>query len=181
MPDQVRPYQRGRLESSTAASVSSEFSSHNQLKFRVALSEVHVTVSDPRGRLVKSIGVYFSPRQVSDVSILKSPKYTHLWQRCGTLTLARGASEATCKLKHPVIAANLRFTYEEFYEKASNKRAAGKNMFDCVLIMSSMQTSCHQCYELRRWIFHSILVSFVLIISIIHSFACFYSSVQSTS
>jgi hypothetical protein len=96
----------------------------------VALSEVHVTVSDPRGRLVKSIGVYFSPRQVSDVSILKSPKYTHLWQRCGTLTLARGASEATCKLKHPVIAANLRFAYEEFHEKASNKRAAGKNIFD---------------------------------------------------
>ena len=130
LPDQVRSYQRGRLESSTAASVSSDFSSHNQLKFRVALSEVHVTVSDPRGRLVKSIGVYFSPRQVSDVSILKSPKYTHLWQRCGTLTLARGASEATCKLKHPVIAANWRFAYEEFHEKASNKRAAGKNIFD---------------------------------------------------
>jgi len=123
LPEQVRPYQKGRLEASTAASVSSEFSTYNQLKFRVALSQVHVTVSDPRGRLVKTIGVYFSPRQVGDANILKSAKYTHLWQRCGTLSLPRGASEASCKLKTPVIAANLKFTYEEFYEKASSKRA----------------------------------------------------------
>lgn len=123
LPEQIRPYQRGPLGASTAAEVSSEFSTYNQLKFRVALSQVHVTVSDPRGRLVKSIGVYFSPRQVNDAATLKTTKYSTLWQRCGTLTLARGASEATCKLKHPVIAANLRFTYEEFYEKASNKRA----------------------------------------------------------
>ena len=123
LPEQIRPYQRGPLGASTAAEVSSEFSTYNQLKFRVALSQVHVTVSDPRGRLVKSIGVYFSPRQVNDAATLKTSKYSTLWQRCGTLTLARGASEATCKLKHPVIAANLRFTYEEFYEKASNKRA----------------------------------------------------------
>ena len=48
LPEQVRPFQRGRLEASTAATVSSEFSSYNQLKFRVALSQVHVSVSDPR-------------------------------------------------------------------------------------------------------------------------------------
>ena len=124
LTEQVRPYQRGRIEASTAAEVSSEFSIHNQLKFRVALAEVHVTVSDPRGRLVKTIGVYFSPRQVSDASVLKTAKYTHLWQRCGTISLARGATDATCKLKHPVIVANIKFTYEDFYEKSSNKRAA---------------------------------------------------------
>lgn len=123
LPEQVRPCQKGRLEASTAASVSSEFSTYNQLKFRVALSQVHVTVNDPRGRLVKTIGVYFTPRQVSDANILKSDKYSHLWQRCGTLNLPRGASEATCKLTNPVIVANLKFTYEEFYEKASSKRA----------------------------------------------------------
>lgn len=43
-------------ESSTLASASSEYSSYVQLKFRVVLSEVYVTVSDPRGRLVKNIG-----------------------------------------------------------------------------------------------------------------------------
>lgn len=31
LPDQVRPYQKGRLEASTAANVSSEFSSYNQV------------------------------------------------------------------------------------------------------------------------------------------------------
>ncbi len=132
LPEQVRHYQRSRIEASNAASVSSEFSSYHQLKFRVALSEVHVTVSEPRGRLVKSIGVYFSPRQVRDVNILKSTRYTHYWQKCGTLSLARGASDATCKLKTPVIAANLRFFYEEFYEKASSRRAAdGSFILNC--------------------------------------------------
>ena len=132
LPEQVRPYQRSRIEASTAASASSEFSSYHQLKFRVALSEVHVTVSEPRGRLVKSIGVYFSPRQVRDVNILKSTRYIHHWQKCGTLSLARGASETTCKLKTPVIAANLRFVYEEFYEKASSRRAAdGSFILNC--------------------------------------------------
>ncbi|KAL9190922.1 hypothetical protein ACHAXT_000628 [Thalassiosira profunda] len=124
LPEQVRTYQKCRLEASVSATVSTAFSSYNQLKFRVALSEVQVNVTDPRGRLVKTIGVYFSPRQVGDESILKSDKYAHLWQKCGTLTLARGASQAICKLKAPVIAANLKFTYEEFYEKSSNRRAA---------------------------------------------------------
>lgn len=132
LPEQVRAYQRSSIEASIAASVSSEFSSYHQLKFRVALSQVNVIVSEPRGRLVKSIGVYFSPRQVRDVNVLKSTQYTHRWQRCGTLSLARGASEATCKLKTPVIVANLRFAYEEFYEKASNRRAPdGSFILNC--------------------------------------------------
>lgn len=131
LPDQVRPYQRGRFESNVNASVSSEFSSHNQLKFRIALSQIHVNVTDPRGRLVKSIGVYYSPRQVSDVNVLKSDKYTNIWQRCGTLTLARGATKATCKLTTPVIAANLKFIYEDFFGKASNKRSDGSFILYC--------------------------------------------------
>lgn len=85
LPEQVRSYERGPLETLSAASTSSEFSSYNQLKFRVALSEVYVSVSDPRGRLVKTIGVYFTPRQVSDANVLKSDKYLHLWQKCGKL------------------------------------------------------------------------------------------------
>lgn len=132
LPEQVRSYQRSSIEASTAASVSSEFSSYHQLKFRVALSQVNVNVSEPRGRLVKSIGVYFSPRQVRDVNVLKSTQYSHRWQRCGTLSLARGASEATCKLKTPVIVANLRFSYEEFYDKANNRRAPdGSFILNC--------------------------------------------------
>ena len=72
---------------------------------------------------MKTIALYFSPRQVSDVNHLKSDNYSQLWQRCGTLSLARGSTEASFKLKHPVIAANLKFTYEEFYEKLGGMRA----------------------------------------------------------
>jgi E3 ubiquitin-protein ligase UBR4 len=151
LPDQVRPYQRGRLESSVNASVSSEFSSHNQLKFRIALSQIHVTVTDPRGRLVKSIGVYYTPRQVSDVNVLKSDKYSNIWQRCGTLTLARGATEATCKLTTPVIAANLKFIYEDFFEKASNKRASDGSFIlycpRCTRQVNNAHGVCGNCGE----------------------------------
>ncbi len=123
LPEQIRPYQKSRLDACTVSSVSSEFSFYTQLKCRVSLSQVHVTVSDPRGRLVKSIGVYFTPRPVNDVNDLKNEKYAHLWQRCGILSLARGAGVASFKLKTPVVAANLKFTYESFYEKLGGARA----------------------------------------------------------
>ena len=118
LSEQMRQYQRGRLETSTASSCFSEFSSYYQLKFRVALSQVHINISDPRGRLAKTISVYFTPRQVSsgsssdedNVNILKSDSYSRFWQKCGTINLSRGATEATLKLKHPVVAANLKIT-----------------------------------------------------------------------
>lgn len=118
LSEQVRPYQRGRLETSTASTCFSEFSSYYQLKFRVALSQVHINISDPRGRLAKTIAVYFTPRQVSrgsssdedNVNILKSDSYSRFWQKCGTINLARGATEASLKLSHPVVAANLKIT-----------------------------------------------------------------------
>lgn len=116
-------------EVSTLANASSEFSSYVQLKFRVILSEVHVSVSDPRGRLVKNIGVYFSPRPVNDVNMLKSDKYANLWQKCGTLSLARHATTATLKLKSPVVAANLKFTYQDFYEKVGGGCRASDGSF----------------------------------------------------
>ena len=118
LSQQMRPYQRGRLETSTASTCFSEFSSYYQLKFRVALSQVHINISDPRGRLAKTISVYFTPRQVSsgsssdedNVNILKSDSYSRFWQKCGTINLSRGATEASLELKHPVVAANLKIT-----------------------------------------------------------------------
>jgi len=85
------------------------------------LSQVHINISDPRGRLAKTIGIYFSPRQLSgsssdedNTNILKSDSYSRFWQKCGTINLARGANEATIKLKHPVVAANLKITVSIF-------------------------------------------------------------------
>lgn len=131
--EQLRPFAKSRLESSTLSSTHNEYSSFFQLKFRVVLSEVTLTVSDPRGRLVKNIGVYFSPRPVGEVSTLKSEKYNS-WQRCGTLSLTRHATTATFKLKTPVVAANLKFTYEDFFEKAgsaSNRASDGSFVLHC--------------------------------------------------
>lgn len=131
--EQLRPCVRSRLESSTLASCHGEYASFFQLKFRVVLSEVHLTVSDPRGRLVKNVGVYFSPRPVGDVSTLKSDKYSCHWQRCGTLSLARHGTTASLKLKNPVVAANIKVKYEDFYEKAggSNRVSDGSFVLHC--------------------------------------------------
>jgi len=131
LSEQMRPFQRGRLETSTASTCFSEFSTYYQLKFRVALSQVHINISDPRGRLAKTIAVYFTPRQVSsgsssdedNINILKSDSYSRFWQKCGTINLSRGATEASLKLKHPVVAANLKITFEDFYERNNSVRA----------------------------------------------------------
>lgn len=132
--EQLRPCVKSRLESSTLGSTHSEYASYFQLKFRLVLCEVHLTVSDPRGRLVKNIGVYFSPRPVGDVNMLKNDKYVRNWQRCGTLNLTRNATTATLKLNAPVVAASLKFKYEDFYEKtggASNRAADGSFILHC--------------------------------------------------
>lgn len=150
--DQLRPCVKSRLESSTLASVHSEYSSFYQLKFRVVLSEIQLTVSDPRGRLVKNVGVYFSPRPVADVSMLKNDKYNH-WQRCGTLSLARHATTATLKLKVPVVAANLKIKYEDFYnDKTGGSTRASDGTFvlmcpRCTRQVNNAHGVCGNCGE----------------------------------
>eukprot|EP00804_Cyclotella_cryptica_P018056 CCRYP_008325-RE/>CCRYP_008325-RE protein AED:0.09 eAED:0.09 QI:596/0.96/0.92/1/1/0.92/26/363/4715 len=150
--EQLRPCVKSRLESSTLASASSEYSSYIQLKFRVVLSEVFVTVSDPRGRLVKNIGIYFSPRPFGDVNMLKNDKYSYVWQRCGTLSLARHATSASFKLKNPVVAANLKFTYEDFYEKLGGGTRAPDGSFvlhcpRCTRQVNNAHGVCGNCGE----------------------------------
>ena len=119
---QVRPYTRNRLDALAERQVSSEFSLFVHLKYRIALSEVQLTISDPRGRLVKTVEVYFSPRQVTDINTLKSKAYDGRWQKCATLSLARGSSRSSCTLKIPVIASNLKFEYSEFHEKVGGSK-----------------------------------------------------------
>jgi len=111
-----------RLDNWTLNVVSSEFSCHVQLKARLNISDFYLNVSESRGRFVKKIGIFFSPRPVRFVNELKSSEYAPLWQRCGTISLPRGGSKGSCKLTCPVVAANLKFEYEEFYEKISHSR-----------------------------------------------------------
>lgn len=150
LPEQVRPYTRSQLEASTERVVSSEFSSYIQLKYRLAISEIFLSVSDPRGRLCKTIVIYFTPRQVGNVSELKDDENV-IWQRCGTLSLSRGASRSSCVLKSPIVAANLKFEYLEFYEKlGGNKNSNGGILLNCprcTRVVNNAHGVCGHCGE----------------------------------
>lgn len=151
LPEQVRPYTRSRLDASSDRVVSTEFATHVQLKYRLAISDVHVAISDPRGRLVKTIGVFFSPRQVGSVTELKNEEYDETWQQCGTLSLARGSVRASCSLSPPVVAANLKFEYQEFYEKVGGTRSSDGGLIltcpRCTRVVNNAHGVCGHCGE----------------------------------
>ena len=128
--DQLSDYRRIHLDQNHA--VSTEFSSFVQLKERLSISEIFLSVSDQRGRFAKTIDVYFSPRPVTDSTELKDEDYEPLWQKCGTIPLPRAASKASCKLPDNVVAANLKFHYVDFYEKiAGGRTSSGAMVLHC--------------------------------------------------
>ena len=151
LDDQIRPFSRNRLEISTENNVSTEFANYYQLKFRMAISDIHLTVSDPRGRFVKTIVAYFSPRPAYDVKDLISDDYDHLWQKCGTFSLARGAARATCKLGVPVIAMNLKFEFADFYERLGGARSSDGTILlhcpRCTRVVNNAHGVCGHCGE----------------------------------
>lgn len=146
LPEQVTYFSRGRLEGWRDSTVSDEFNSFCSFKYRLVLSEFHCEVSDPRGRFVKTISFFFSPRPVSDVAHLKAPDYEDKWQPCGSITLAKGATVGSCKLEKPVVASNLRVEYTSFYERpGTSKSSDGSFVVHC--------PRCESRYEcfLRVW------------------------------
>jgi len=151
LPEQVRPFARESLETSIDVSLSTEFSMYAQLKCRLAVSDIHVSIGDPRGRYVKTIFVYFSPRQVSDANVLKSEEYAHAWQRCATISLPRGATRGNCSISPPVIAANLKIEYLEFYERPGGSRAEDGTLLlhcpRCTRVVSNAHGVCGHCGE----------------------------------
>jgi hypothetical protein len=157
-PEQVCPYVRGRLDSLKETSVSNEFCSFFTLKYRLVISDIHLTVNDPRGRFVKTISIYFTPRPVSDVSDLKSGEYPGYWQRCATINLPRGASRASASLPQPVVAANLKIEYSDFYERPGGSKASdGSMLVHCPrCTRGTCQLSCPFYFLLR-------LLTFVLL------------------
>jgi hypothetical protein len=131
-PEQFTVSSRGRLEGWRDTTCSDEFNLYSSLKYRLVLSEVHVEVSDPRGRFVKTISFFFSPRPVTEVAELKSADYLGKWQPCGVLTLSKGASRGSVKLPRPVVAANLRVEYTSFYERpGGSKPTDGSFVIHC--------------------------------------------------
>lgn len=127
---QLSEFHRIRLDMHHA--VSTEFSSFVQLRSRYSISDVFLNIRDQRGRFVKSINIYFSPKPVGDVNTLAETRYEPFWQFIGSIELSKGASTASCKLKTPVVAANLKFEYIEFYEKVTGqKTASGAPVLHC--------------------------------------------------
>ena len=86
---------------------------------------------------MKTIAIFFSPRTVAEVSDLKSAEYSHIWQRCGTLSLGKGSLRASCVLKSPVVAANLKFEYKDFYEKVGARTSNGLVCPRCTRIVNN--------------------------------------------
>jgi E3 ubiquitin-protein ligase UBR4 len=151
LPGQIKPYTKSRLDNSTENMVSTEFAAYAQLKSRHAVSEISLLISEPRGRLVKTIDILFTPGQVDDVNELKGQEYSVLWQKCGTLSLQRGSSRATCKLKKPIIAANLKFEYAQFWEKLGGSRSSDGGLMlhcpRCTRVVNNAHGVCGHCGE----------------------------------
>ena len=149
--EQIRPASGIKVDSVAARIVSSEFATHIQLTHRLAVSEVSLYVVEPRGRLVKTIGVFFSPRTIDDASDLKTEEYAHLWQQCGTLNLGRGCLRTSCRLEIEVVAANLKFQFLEFYEKCGGSRPSKEGLIltcpRCTRFVTNSHGVCGHCGE----------------------------------
>ena len=117
--EQVAPFSRGRLETVKENCTSNEFNLFYKLKYRIAISDIHLTISDPRGRYVKTISIYNTSRPLS--SSLKSDQYSSKWEKIASLTLSRGGTRASATLSQPIVSANLRVEFTDFYERPGDK------------------------------------------------------------
>jgi len=128
---QASPFSRSRLEALKESCTSNEFNLFYKLRNRLLISDIHLTVSDPRGRYVKTISIYFTSRPLSDS--LKSDRYSSKWQKIATLNLVRGGSRASVSLPQAIIAANIRVEFAEFYERPGDKEkgAGGSLVLHC--------------------------------------------------
>jgi E3 ubiquitin-protein ligase UBR4 len=149
--DQVSAYSRGRLDSSKNSFTSNEFCSFYMLKYRLSVSDIHLSVNDPRGRYVKTVNIYISPRPVSDITILKSEDYSDKWQKCATLTLPRKPSRVNVCLSQPIVAANLKIEFAKFYERPGGSKASDGSMLvhcpRCTRVVTNAHGVCGNCGE----------------------------------
>ncbi|KAL7580234.1 hypothetical protein ACA910_012974 [Epithemia clementina (nom. ined.)] len=148
LSNQVSPFVRGRLESIRDAHASSEFALYLTLKYRLALSDISVEVQDLRTRFVKTIKVYASTRVVDNVVELKSG---HKWQEVATLSLSQGGTRANCSLDKPVLAANLKIEYCDFFDRPGGSRASDGTLLihcpRCARVVNNAHGVCGNCGE----------------------------------
>ena len=151
LTEQVSPFVRGHLDSNRDSCTSNEFATFFSLHCRLSVSAVYAEVNEPRGRYVKTIAVYSTPRRVDDPSILKSEDYADKWQLCGTLSLAPGATRATCTFTKPVVAANIKIEYTDFYERSGGSKASDGTLLvhcpRCTRVVTNAHGVCGNCGE----------------------------------
>jgi hypothetical protein len=108
-------------------------------------------VNDPRGRYVKTIKFYYMPRPMSSTCALKSEEYTGLWQSCGTIDLPRGSVRASYTLAVPIVAANLKIEYTDFYERPGGSKATDGSLLvhcpRCTRVVNNAHGVCGNCGE----------------------------------
>ncbi len=145
--EQISSYSRCRLESLKESCSSNEFSLFYKLKHRLSISDIHLTVSDPRGRYVKTISIYVTPRPLS--GSLKGDQYDSKWQKIATLNLGKGGSRASVSLSKPIIAANLRVEFIDFYERPGEKEKGGMVLHcpRCTRPVTNAHGVCATCGE----------------------------------
>ncbi|KAL3924060.1 MAG: hypothetical protein SGILL_001278 [Bacillariaceae sp.] len=141
--DQISPFVRQRLEMEKS---SDEFNLFFKLKNRVAISEFHLAISDPRGRYAKVVQIYVAPRHVGDVAMLKSDDFSSKWQKTATLRLARGAARASVGLSAPVACSNIRLHFEEFYARPGEGSGAALCP-RCASPVTNLAGVCSRCGE----------------------------------
>jgi len=149
--DQMRDFSRSRLDLVCSSITNTEFANYFELKDRIAINEFYVSISDPRGRFVKSIAILFNSRPVHDITHLKEEGFSHLWQRCGTFTLTRGASKVSFMLETPIVASYLKFEFLEFHEKGggfqSSEGSALLHCPRCTRVVNNAHGVCGHCGE----------------------------------
>jgi hypothetical protein len=120
------------------------------LKHRCVVAAIQVEIENPR-RFVKTINFYFSPRPVDNASSLKSTLFESNWQPCGTLTLTRGATRESLNLSTPVVAANIKIEYADFFERPGTTKASDGTLVihcpRCTRVVTNAHGVCNSCGE----------------------------------
>ncbi|OSX73113.1 hypothetical protein BU14_0377s0014, partial [Porphyra umbilicalis] len=84
---------------------------------------VSLGIVDPRGRRVRRVAVYTSPRGVADGAELKRPD--HPWRLVAVLALSPTQTEASVELPAAVVAANVKVAFTDFHPSADGGGGAG--------------------------------------------------------
>lgn len=149
IPEQVSPAMRMRLDTTSETASSNEFNCFICLPHRCVLSEVIVKIADARGRFVKEIQIYYSPRPVANPAALKAREYNDTWLLCGTLKVPKGAEKVSCSLSPPLVAANLRIEYSDFYDRPGSLKSDAFVVHcpRCTRVVTNAHGVCGSCGE----------------------------------